>query len=74
MGSRTLSKAHDAIATIESEVTTSASEIVLLQIDIEDDELSTRAYDYVSSTYKKLDALVNNAGKSPFPNSATTNP
>ena len=72
MGSRTLSKAHDAISKIKNEVSTSASEIEPLQIDIEDDESIAKAYDHVSSTYKKLDALVNNAGKSPVSTCQTT--
>ena len=52
MGSRTISKAHGATAKIRSEVSASASEIEPLQIDIEDDESITQAYDHVSSTYK----------------------
>jgi NAD(P)-dependent dehydrogenase (short-subunit alcohol dehydrogenase family) len=71
MGSRSLDKAADAIKQIESEVPDSKSEVVALQIDIEDDESIEKAYTEVESKWGKVDALVNNAGKLslfPLPN------
>jgi NADP-dependent 3-hydroxy acid dehydrogenase YdfG len=67
MGSRTLSKAHSAISKIKDDITTSVSEIVPLQIDIEDDESIGNAFQEVSRNYNKLDTLVNNAGTRPIP-------
>jgi NAD(P)-dependent dehydrogenase (short-subunit alcohol dehydrogenase family) len=64
MGSRSLDKAHTSIATIQSEVPDSKSEIVALQIDVEDDASISAAFNQVSSQYGKLDTLVNNAGTS----------
>ncbi|KAF2684472.1 NAD(P)-binding protein [Lentithecium fluviatile CBS 122367] len=62
MGSRSLDKAHAAIETIRSEVPDSKSEIVPLQIDIEDDTSIENALREVESKYERVDALVNNAG------------
>jgi len=63
MGSRSLDKAADAIKQVKSEVPDSKSEVVALQIDIEDDESIEKAYKKVESKWGKVDALVNNAGK-----------
>lgn len=63
MGSRSVEKAKDAIAKIQSEVPKSKSEIVPLQIDIEDDASVENAFKEVESKYGKVDALINNAGK-----------
>jgi len=63
MGSRSLDKAHAAISVLQSEIPESKSEIVPLQIDIEDDTSIDNAFKEVESKYGKVDALVNNAGK-----------
>jgi NAD(P)-dependent dehydrogenase (short-subunit alcohol dehydrogenase family) len=63
MGSRSLDKAADAIKQVKSEVPDSKSEVVALQIDIEDDESIEKAYKEVENKWGKVDALVNNAGK-----------
>jgi NAD(P)-dependent dehydrogenase (short-subunit alcohol dehydrogenase family) len=62
MGSRSLDKAHASISTLQSEVRHSRSEIVPLQIDIEDDTSIENAFKEVESRYGKVDALINNAG------------
>jgi len=62
MGSRSIDKAKDAISTLQSEVTDSKSEVVPIQIDIEDDTSIENAFKEVESKYKRVDALVNNAG------------
>jgi NAD(P)-dependent dehydrogenase (short-subunit alcohol dehydrogenase family) len=64
MGSRSLSKAASAIDTLKSEIPSSASEVVAIQLDIEDDASIDAAYKEVESKYGRLDTLVNNAGAS----------
>ncbi|KAJ4363518.1 hypothetical protein N0V83_009813 [Neocucurbitaria cava] len=64
MGSRSLEKAHIAISTLKSEVTDSKSEVIPLQIDLEDDTSIDNVYKEVESKYGRVDALVNNAGGS----------
>lgn len=66
MGSRSLDKAKDAIQKVEAEVPGSKSEIVALQIDIENDKSIEEAYKEVESKYGKVDALVNNADEYSF--------
>jgi NAD(P)-dependent dehydrogenase (short-subunit alcohol dehydrogenase family) len=68
MGSRSLEKAQAAIAALQSEITGSKSEIVPLQVDIEDDASIDNVFKEVESKYGKVDALVNNAG-TPLPRS-----
>jgi NAD(P)-dependent dehydrogenase (short-subunit alcohol dehydrogenase family) len=63
MGSRSLEKAHAAIKTLQSEVTESNSEVIPIQIDIEDDTSIETLNKEIESKYGRLDALVNNAGK-----------
>jgi NAD(P)-dependent dehydrogenase (short-subunit alcohol dehydrogenase family) len=62
MGSRSLNKARAAISTLQSEIPDSKSEIVPLQIDIEDDNSIENVFKEVETKYGKVDALVNNAG------------
>jgi NADP-dependent 3-hydroxy acid dehydrogenase YdfG len=62
MGSRSLEKAKDAISKLQSEVSESKSEIVPIQIDIEDDASIEKAFKDVESQYRRVDALINNAG------------
>jgi NAD(P)-dependent dehydrogenase (short-subunit alcohol dehydrogenase family) len=64
MGSRSLEKAKEAISTLQGEVTETKSEVVSIQIDIEDDSSIENAFKEVESKYGRIDALVNNAGKS----------
>lgn len=65
MGSRSMDKAHDAIKQLQSEVPESKSEVVPIQLDIEDDASIDRLNKDIESKYGKLDTLVNNAGKLP---------
>jgi NAD(P)-dependent dehydrogenase (short-subunit alcohol dehydrogenase family) len=64
MGSRSLDKAAAAIKSIESEVTETKSSVVPIQIDIEDDSSIEKAFKEVENKYGRVDALINNAGKS----------
>jgi NAD(P)-dependent dehydrogenase (short-subunit alcohol dehydrogenase family) len=63
MGSRSLEKANDAISKPHSEVLESKSEVVPLQIDIEDDNSIEEAVKEVEHRWGRIDALVNNAGE-----------
>jgi NAD(P)-dependent dehydrogenase (short-subunit alcohol dehydrogenase family) len=62
MGSRSLEKANDSIAKLKGEVSESKSEVVPIQIDIEDDASIENAFKEVQSKYGRLDSLINNAG------------
>ncbi|KAF2196070.1 NAD(P)-binding protein [Delitschia confertaspora ATCC 74209] len=64
MGSRSLSKAEDAISKLKSKVPESKSEVLPLQLDISSDESILAAYQYVSSKFGIIDVLINNAGAS----------
>jgi NAD(P)-dependent dehydrogenase (short-subunit alcohol dehydrogenase family) len=64
MGSRSMDKAAEAIKTLESEVSETKSTVVPIQIDIEDDASIEKALKEVESKFGRVDALVNNAGKS----------
>lgn len=63
MGSRSLEKAENSISKLKAEVLESESEVVPIQIDIEDDASIEKAFREVESKYGRLDTLVNNAGK-----------
>ncbi|KAF1980149.1 NAD(P)-binding protein [Bimuria novae-zelandiae CBS 107.79] len=64
MGSRSLDRAHAAIEKLQSEVSQSQSEVVPIQIDIEDDTSIEKLNQEIESKYGRLDILVNNAGGS----------
>lgn len=70
MGSRSLEKAESSISKLKAEVLESKSEVVPIQIDIENDASIEKAFGEVESKYGRVDTLVNNAGKClPFPRS-----
>jgi FlaA1/EpsC-like NDP-sugar epimerase len=62
MGSRSLEKANESISRLKNEVSGSKSELVPIQIDIEDDASIEKAFGEVESKYGRVDTLVNNAG------------
>jgi NAD(P)-dependent dehydrogenase (short-subunit alcohol dehydrogenase family) len=64
MGSRSFEKAKTAISTLQTANTSSKSEIVPVQLDIEDDTSIQDAFSEVSEKYGKIDTLINNAGGS----------
>jgi NAD(P)-dependent dehydrogenase (short-subunit alcohol dehydrogenase family) len=68
MGSRSLDKAEDAISALQSEISETKSKVVPVQIDIEDDSSMENAFKEIESKYGRIDALVNNAGNFPYPN------
>lgn len=65
LGSRSLEKAEAAISAVKSEEASTSSAIIEpIQIDIEDDESISRAFETVEKKFGHLDILVNNAGTS----------
>ena len=62
MGSRSLEKANASISKLQDEVSDSKSEVVPIQIDIEDDASIEKAFKEVERKYGRLDGMVNNAG------------
>jgi NAD(P)-dependent dehydrogenase (short-subunit alcohol dehydrogenase family) len=67
MGSRSLDKAKESISKLKGEVPESKSEVVPVQIDIEDDASIEQAFTEVESKFGRIDTLVNNAGRHAFP-------
>jgi NAD(P)-dependent dehydrogenase (short-subunit alcohol dehydrogenase family) len=63
MGSRSLEKAKEAIFKLQTEVADSKSEVVPIQIDIEDDASIAAAVKEVESKHGHIDTLLNNAGR-----------
>ena len=63
MGSRSLEKANGSISKLKSEVSESKSEVVPIQIDIEDDASIENAFNEIKSKYGRVDSLINNAGR-----------
>lgn len=62
MGSRSLEKANEAISKLKGEVSESKSDVVPIQIDIEDDASIENAFKNIESNYGHIDSLINNAG------------
>ncbi len=62
LGSRTVSKGDEAVATLKTEVPSSASTVSVIQIDVESDSSIEAAFSTISEKYGRLDSLINNAG------------
>ncbi|KAJ0414146.1 hypothetical protein BJY00DRAFT_295629 [Aspergillus carlsbadensis] len=62
VGSRSLSKAEDAISSLKAAFSTSKNTLVPLTIDIESDESIQTAAEEVETKFGRIDALINNAG------------
>jgi len=62
LAGRDINKANAAAKTAQSEFPSSKSEIKTVEIDIEDDESISKAFDLVKEEFGRLDVLVNNAG------------
>jgi NADP-dependent 3-hydroxy acid dehydrogenase YdfG len=63
LGGRSIEKANTAAKQAQKEFPKSASIIKIVQIDIEDDDSISHAFEHVASQYGRVDILVNNAGK-----------
>ena len=61
LAGRDIKKGEDAAKSATAEVE-SKSTVEAVQIDVEDDESISKAYEQVSSNHSKIDALINNAG------------
>lgn len=72
--SRSLQNGKDAMEKIKGEVKISSNTMEAVQMDLTSDESITAAFETVKASHKKIDALINNAGKhSKFtPNNCTT--
>ncbi|KAF2844632.1 NAD(P)-binding protein [Plenodomus tracheiphilus IPT5] len=62
IGSRSLSKADQAIDELRKEFPDSSSTLQPIQVDVESDESINSAFEQVKQQHGKLDALINNAG------------
>jgi NAD(P)-dependent dehydrogenase (short-subunit alcohol dehydrogenase family) len=64
LGGRSNDKADAAAKAAQTEFPQSLCTIATVQIDIEDDDSISKAFDHIASKYGRLDILINNAGKS----------
>jgi NAD(P)-dependent dehydrogenase (short-subunit alcohol dehydrogenase family) len=64
MGSRSISKAEEAIGNVKKETLQSKSDLSILQVDITSDESIHKAFEQVSAKHGRVDSLVNNSGAS----------
>lgn len=62
VGTRTVSKGDDAVATLKAEVPSSPSTLSVLQVDLASDESLEAAVKTITDKYGRIDSLVNNAG------------
>ena len=62
MGSRSISKAEDAIKALQKEVPETKSTVTPVQIDVVDDTSIENAFKEISSKHGHLDVLINNSG------------
>lgn len=62
IGSRSVQKGEDAVASVKKEYPDTTCTLSVVQIDIESDKSITAARDQVSSQFPHLDILINNAG------------
>lgn len=66
LGSRSLEKAKLAIETLHKECPDSPSTVEALQVDLTSDESIEKAFEQVKTGPGHIDALINNAGTSPY--------
>lgn len=64
IGTRSVAKGDEAIATLKTEVTSSPSILSSLQVDLASDESLEAAVKTLADKYGRIDALINNAGAS----------
>jgi NAD(P)-dependent dehydrogenase (short-subunit alcohol dehydrogenase family) len=63
LGGRNIEKANAAVKEVQTEFPRCPSVITAVQVDIEDDNSISRAFEHVATQYGRLDILINNAGK-----------
>lgn len=62
LAGRDINKAEDAAKSSVAEIE-SKSTVEAVQVDVEDDESISKAFDKISSNQPRIDALINNAGR-----------
>ncbi|KEF55169.1 alcohol dehydrogenase [Exophiala aquamarina CBS 119918] len=62
LGGRNLDKANAAVRDVQSQFPDSSSTVTAVQVDIEDDNSISQAFDRISQEHQRLDVLINNAG------------
>ena len=62
LASRSLDKGNTAAHDVQSQFPQSHSEIVSVQLDIEDDKSTSQLFEHIAEKYGRLDVLINNAG------------
>ena len=62
VGGRSLAKAEHALQSMSKEFPATHTHLTSIQVDLEDDTSISSAFQFVSDTYGRLDALVNNGG------------
>lgn len=63
LGGRSLDKANAAAESVRADFPQSASTVKAIQVDIEDDDSISKAYEQVDKEYGHVDILINNAGR-----------
>jgi NAD(P)-dependent dehydrogenase (short-subunit alcohol dehydrogenase family) len=63
LGGRSFDKAKQAAVNLSATVPHAKSRLAPIQVDIEDDDSITAAFNTVKERYGRLDVLVNNAGQ-----------
>jgi len=63
LGGRSIEKANAAAKEAQTEFPKSPSVIKTVQVDIEDDDSISQAFEHVEKEYGRVDVLINNAGK-----------
>lgn len=72
LGGRSINKANAAAKAAQAEFPKTSSVFATVQVDIEDDDSISQAFEHVSSKYGHLDVLINNAGTGIEHSSKTT--
>lgn len=62
LGGRSFQKAEDAVQVAMTQFPNSQSILSAIQVDIEDDDSISKAFDRVSAEHGRVDVLINNAG------------
>jgi NAD(P)-dependent dehydrogenase (short-subunit alcohol dehydrogenase family) len=62
LGGRSIDKANAAAKEAQTELPKSPSVITTVQVDIEDDNSISQAFEHVAIQYGRLDVLINNPG------------
>jgi NAD(P)-dependent dehydrogenase (short-subunit alcohol dehydrogenase family) len=66
LGGRDLNKANDAARSAKKEYPDSKTELVPVQIDLEDDESIKKLHERIEKEFRRVDVLINNGGE-PLP-------